>query len=108
MIGEKPDRRDYRVGANLAKIIADIGLEPRLAGRAASTLVDELPVGTSDSTCDRRAGTIQFVDVRARLGHRKRNTMRGENQTAFGNLGDRRADAIGHRFNKGRMSGKWP
>ena len=43
---------------NLAQMILDIGSEPGLRRRAAAALVDQTPLGSFDSRCDRCAGLL--------------------------------------------------
>ena len=41
-------RRPFRA---LPNVVGDIGLQPRLSGRPAATLIDELPIGQSKIAC---------------------------------------------------------
>ena len=89
MIGKKPDRRHdhvaYALGPGRAQPIADVGPEPRLAGRAATALIGQVPMHAARCIWlqllgNQSARFAQLGGIVAAVGHRVRNAVGREDQ----------------------------
>ena len=50
--------------------VANVGLEPRLAGRSTAALVDQAPIADSDTLRHQPARFLKLLLIIAGLGHR--------------------------------------
>ena len=82
VVGDEPDRYDdhrgYAVRREPIDVVADVRLEPRLCGRTAAALEDELPrVSFAPSLGDESGRLAQLRDVVGSVRHRERKAVRG-------------------------------
>jgi hypothetical protein len=84
VIADKSNRAEHRGGqargAFGAQVIADVGLEPRIAGASAAALKGELPVAEPGLLGDQPRRFPQLLLVARRLGHARRDAVSGEYQ----------------------------
>src|SRR5579863_5725208 len=82
VIAKKADRHDDRdFTREVAKRLVDVGFEPSLTRAAAAALIGKLPRVDSEIGSNHPRRLSQLLDVSARLGHRDRNAVRGEDET---------------------------
>ena len=84
--------------------IGEIGLEPRLRGRAAAALIGQAP-RVGNRLRDEGGCFLELRDIRAGLRHGERDAMRGEDKAGGCAVRLRdsihgRAEAVGHGFDE--------
>jgi hypothetical protein len=72
VVGHETDGHDHYVGAaiHFAKHVANVGLEPRLAGRSTAALINQAPIANAQTLGDQPARFVKLLLLIAGVGHR--------------------------------------
>src|SRR6204780_3802860 len=82
VIAQKTDRHDdRRLRIEVPNRFLDVGFEPRVARTATAALIRELPGVDAQLRRDHPRRLRELLDVRTRIRHRERNTVRREYQS---------------------------
>ena len=101
---QKSDRDDNNAARRgRSNVIADIRFEPRLGRRAAAALKNQDRVAQTERIVHLPASVPELLLIRARMGHRQRNAMRGVNDVGTGQLSLRLAHTIDDGLDKAGM-----
>ena len=110
VVGDEADRHDDKVRQvalrmKLFNAVAYVRLEPWLLGRAATALVDQLPLPVPHGLCHQPARFVELCFVLTVLGHRQRDAVRRKHDEGLPtplsrDLLQAAREAVGHRFNE--------